>query len=293
MVPKAVDEAKFGLFSLPNDPAVKIAYKFVDEPHTALPVIMLSNSLSSSYSVLWNEFVEHFRDSYSIILYDQRFTGDSPLVDGFDYYNKGLTFDELADDAIAVMDHLGIARIHAFIGLSMGATTAVVIKARYPNRIGKVIACGTGLRSPPADQDVFAPRVRTATDGPDGMKTLAPQTIDRWFPGAYGQKWLDEHSDRKAQFLEMLNGAKAEGLVACIRALQRYDLSESLEKIRSRGEGKDLLFVAGSMDGPLPTTAQTMAKMVDAKVEIVENCGHIVNVQNAGRFNDIVEIFLA
>ncbi|KAK9325652.1 Alpha/Beta hydrolase protein [Lipomyces orientalis] len=294
MGPVPASEIKYGLFHLPHAPSVKIAYSFYDAPQSNLPVVMLSNSLSSNFKTLWKEFVEHFRDSYSIILYDQRFHGESPLADGFDYYGKGLTFEELADDAAAVLDHLGIARIHAFVGLSMGATTAVVFKARHSARVGKIVAAGSGLKSAsPGSEDVFAPRIKIATEGPDGMANLAPLTLARWFPGDPGKKFLDDHPIRREEFLTMLRDATPEGFVACIRALQNFDLTPSFDTIKQRGESKDVLLVAGAMDGPLPDANTSMAKLSDANLAIIEESGHIVTVQKAAEFNKLVDKFIA
>ncbi|KAK9362530.1 Alpha/Beta hydrolase protein [Lipomyces starkeyi] len=293
MAPVPTSEGKFGVFTLPYAP-VKIAYHFYDIPQRDLPVIMLSNALSSNFKTLWKEFVEHFRDSYAIILYDQRFHGESPLSEHFDYYGKGLTFEELADDAAAILDHLGIARIHAFVGLSMGATTAVVFKARHSSRVGKIVVAGSGLKSaPPGAEDVFEARIKIAMDGPDGMAKLAPLTLDRWFPGEPGKKFLNEHPTRKDEFLAMLRDAKPEGFVACVRALQNFDLTPSFEKIKERGDSKDVLLVAGAMDGPLPDINKSMAKLSDADLVTIQESGHIVNVQKAGEFNVVVDKFIA
>ncbi|KAK9237594.1 Alpha/Beta hydrolase protein [Lipomyces kononenkoae] len=292
VAPVASSEGKFGIFTLPHAPA-KIAYHFYEVPQRDLPVIMLSNSLSSTFKVLWKEFVEHFRDSYSIIMYDQRFHGESPLSEGFDYYGKGLTFEELADDAAAILDHLGIARIHAFVGLSMGATTGLFFKARHSARVGKIVAAGSGLKSaPPGAEDVFEARVKIATDGQDGMAKLAPSTLERWFPGEPGRRFLDTHSGRRDELLEMLRDAKPEGFVACIRALQNFDLTGPLEKIKERGDSKDVLLVIGEMDGVLPDANKSMAKISDSNVAIIPESGHIMNIQKAGEFNVLVDKFI-
>ncbi|KAK9368394.1 Alpha/Beta hydrolase protein [Lipomyces kononenkoae] len=290
--PVVSSEGKFGVFTLPHAPA-KIAYHFYETPERDLPVIMLSNALCANFKALWKEFVEHFRDSYSIIVYDQRFHGESPLSKGYDYYGKGLTFEELADDAAAILDHLGIARIHAFIGLSMGATTALVFKARHSARVGKIVAAASGLKSaPPGAEDVFEARIKVATGEPDGMAKLAPMTLERWFPGEPGRRFLDMHPGRKDELLAMLRDAHVEGFVACIRALQNFDLTGSLESIKEREDSKDVLLVVGEMDGALPEVNKSMAKISDASLAIIPESGHIMNVQKAGEFNALVDKFI-
>ncbi|KAK9479781.1 Alpha/Beta hydrolase protein [Lipomyces japonicus] len=293
--PEPDSQFEYGRFSLPSNPKIKIAYKFLASSDLSLPVIALSNSLSSNYDILWQEFVEHFKDKYSIILYDQRFHGLSPLAEDaeFDYFNKGLRFEDLADDIVALLDHLKIARLHALVGLSMGATTTLLSKDRHHSRIGKIVASGSGLKSaPPGQADVFEPRIKTATS-PGGIETLASQTLDRWFPGEDGKLFLEHHTKRKDELLNMLHGATPEGFVASVRALQNFDLTTALKNIKQRGESDEVLILSGSEDGPLPNVAVTLGELSGGQVKILDKSGHITNIQKAEEFNKIVEEFIS
>ncbi|KAK9382830.1 Alpha/Beta hydrolase protein [Kockiozyma suomiensis] len=284
-----------GMLTLANS-GIKLAYKVISSSATtSLPVVMLSNSLSSSYDYIWNEFIKHFEDKYTIVLYDQRFHGKSPLADGFDYFGKGNSYADFTDDVIALIDHLQIARLHAFVGLSMGATTSICLKAKYPTRVGKVVAVSSALKSAPppgpGQVDAFGERLEFARS--NGMAALAPKTIERWFPGDEGQEFLKAHPSRAAELLEMLNKAPVEGLGAAIRAIQDFDLTASLEDIKTRGQGGEVLLVAGSLDGPVPKANQVMQIVGGTKLEIYDGTGHLVNIQQSAEFNQLVEKFIA
>ncbi|KAK9447307.1 Alpha/Beta hydrolase protein [Limtongia smithiae] len=293
----AESEQQRGLLTLPHAPNVKLAYEVLEGADSGFPAIMLSNSLNSSYKVLWKEFVEHFRDQYTIIMYDQRFHGESPLASGdYDYFGEGQRFEDLAKDVIALMDHLRIVKLHAFIGLSMGATTAIVLKAIYPERIGKTVAAGSALKTavpPPGGEDFFAPLVKIAMEGPEGMAKLAEMTINRWFPGDPGQKFLEAHLHRKHEIVKMVAHSKPEGYVASVRALQNYDLTKYLEAIKIHKDYEDVLLIAGQMDGQVPVFNKLMSIIAGCRHEVVEESGHIVNIQKADEFNGLVENFLA
>ena len=66
-----------------------------------------------------------------VIRYDHRDTGGSTT---YPPGEPGYTGDDLAADAVAILDHLGIARAH-LVGLSMGAAIAQQIAVDHPERL--------------------------------------------------------------------------------------------------------------------------------------------------------------
>ena len=67
----------------------------------------------------WAAQVEAYRDSYSVITYDARGTGQSSQPERIEDYSMRI----LADDAAALLTHLGVGRAHVS-GLSLGSATA-------------------------------------------------------------------------------------------------------------------------------------------------------------------------
>jgi Predicted hydrolases or acyltransferases (alpha/beta hydrolase superfamily) len=82
------------------------------EGDEASPVLLLSNSLSSD-STMWDDQLPHWLRRFRVVRYDHRGHGRSAAPPG------PYRMDDLGRDALAVLDHLGIARAH-FCGLSMG-----------------------------------------------------------------------------------------------------------------------------------------------------------------------------
>ena len=67
---------------------------------------------------------------YRAIRFDNRDVGlSSKIEDGSSY-----ALEDMADDAVGLMDHLGIARAH-IMGASMGGMIAQVVAIRHPSRV--------------------------------------------------------------------------------------------------------------------------------------------------------------
>ena len=75
-------------------------------------MLLLSNSLSSDLS-MWDDQMARFAARHRVVRYDQRGHGSSVVPSG------PTTMDQLGRDAVAILDHLGIARA-AVCGVSMG-----------------------------------------------------------------------------------------------------------------------------------------------------------------------------
>ena len=116
------------------------------------PPVLLIMGLGAQL-VLWhNEFCQKLIDlGYRVIRYDNRDVGlssklhdqryEGPMVPKLLRRLLGLRspcvyhLNDMADDAAAVLDHLGIKRAH-IVGASMGGMIAQIFAARFPERTG-------------------------------------------------------------------------------------------------------------------------------------------------------------
>ena len=102
----------------------------IDGPERA-PWLIFSNSLATSLA-MWDEQAAALSNSFRVLRYDQRGHGGSDAPAG------RYPFDTLLDDALALMDALGIAKAH-FAGLSMGGATALGLAERRPDRFARIV----------------------------------------------------------------------------------------------------------------------------------------------------------
>ena len=70
-------------------------------------------------------------NGFFVIRYDNRDVGQSSSID---FSKNPYSLDDMADDAIAILDAYGIEKAH-IIGVSMGSTIAQLLALNYPERV--------------------------------------------------------------------------------------------------------------------------------------------------------------
>lgn len=100
------------------------------------PLLLISGQASDHH--IWTGVREAFATRHSVVTFDHRGTGDSDKPEAPPYSTRGF-----AADAIAVLDHLGISRAHAY-GISMGGRIGQWLGIDHPQRLGAlVLGCTT------------------------------------------------------------------------------------------------------------------------------------------------------
>ncbi|KAJ9145047.1 Alpha/beta-hydrolase [Pleurostoma richardsiae] len=272
-----------GYLTVSAKPDIRIYYS-VDGPlDGSRPTIVLSNSLAAT-THLWDGLTSYFGPTHTIIRYDSRFHGKSPLSADADFnYAAGHSLDNLADDLILLLDHLGISRASLAVGLSIGAGVVLIAGAKHPSRLGHVLVVGTKAQ-PPAGADA-AYDSRIAYGREHGSQSLGRQSVGRWFPEA----WIKANPERAVAVEEIVGGQSIEGFEASAAALRRLDLWPVVRDIGARGDGKRFTFVAGEHDADIPEDSRRLAAAAGSEVVIVPDSGHIVNIQQPERFHRLVQ----
>lgn len=156
---------------------IEIAYETFGDPG-GRPLLLVMGL--GTQMVAWHEeFCGALVDlGFHVVRYDNRDTGlsthldDAPPPDvmaalGGDTSSASYMLEDLADDAVALLDHLGIDRAHV-VGASMGGMVAQTVAIRHPARVASLAS----IMSTPA------PAVGSAT--PEAMAALlAPPATNR------------------------------------------------------------------------------------------------------------------
>jgi 3-oxoadipate enol-lactonase len=238
-----------------------------------LPVLVFSHSLGSSLE-LWEPQLAALAEKRRVLRYDTRGHGASACPAG--PYNV----DELGADVLGLLDALEIAQVD-FCGLSMGGVIGQWLAMHAPQRLRRLALANTAAKIGTAE--IWNARI--ATVELEGLDTVIPGTLERWFTAPF----RSSHPAVIAKTEAMIRGTASEGYKACCAALRDADFRESAKTINV-----PTLLIAGTSD-PVTTPADLrFLAGVIANSQLVElSAAHLSNVEAAEAFNQALLHFLA
>jgi len=198
--------------------------------------------------------------------------------------SEPLTMERMAQDVLALLDELNAARV-VLGGLSMGGYVALAAQRLAPERFAGVILADT--RATADTEQGRAGREATATfvleQGPGAL-------FDRDAPKLLSNRVITRHPEIVAQARALAEVSQAEGLAGQARGMAlRPDSIALLPQIRCPA-----LIVVGDQDAITPVSdARTLFERIpDASLSIIEDAGHLSNLEQPQRFTDAVATFL-
>ncbi|KAL1903769.1 hypothetical protein Sste5344_010520 [Sporothrix stenoceras] len=211
-------EASEGFVTVSSNPEIRIYYKIDGSLDDSKPILLFANSLAAT-THLWDESVSVFQSDYTIVRYDMRFHGLSPLSSSPDFnYATGHSMEDLSDDVLKLIDHLHIKQLAAIVGLSIGAAMGVIFGAKYPDRVQRVVVVGTRATSNPASNEAHASRIQYGKQ--NGPHALGRQSISRWFD-----------KDFASMYPERIAHAEK---VYCLQSIEGYEASIAALKLAKK-----------------------------------------------------------
>jgi 3-oxoadipate enol-lactonase len=220
---------------------------------------------------LWNLARRHLAKHYQVIVYDQRGTGQSDKPEQPPYSTRGF-----ANDAVAVLDQLGLARAHVY-GVSMGGMVAQWLGIDHASRIGGlVLACTNpglahGVRRSAAAEQIIA--------GGDNFKVMETFFAHRWTIPRFILSMRESVKIPMPEYAERLHG----------QASTEHDSWDLLPTITA-----PVLILHGSDDPVTPVAnAHLLAERIPgAELHIVRGGRHMFFIEYDGKVNRLVTAFL-
>ena len=239
------------------------------------PWVTMSHSLACNIS-MWDEQAKLLSRDYKVLRYDTRGHGESGAPPG------PYTLEQLADDAKALFDALGIKRTH-WIGLSMGGMIGETFALRYPGFFRSMVLADTTSRRPPNAEQMWGERVQAARA--KGMEGVREGTLARWFTEPF-RKARPDVMDRIGR--DIL-ATPVEGFAGCCDAIARVDVLDRLREIDCPA-----LVIVGEHDhGTPPEMARAIHENLrGSELVIIPSAAHLSNVEQAEVFNGAVTAFL-
>lgn len=241
----------------------------VDEGPRDAPAVLLGASLGTTHR-LWDRLAEDLSGDFRVVRFDTRGHGQSPAPD------TSYTLDGLAQDVVALADRLGLDRF-AYLGLSLGGAIGQRLGSAHGDRLTSLVLAATA----PVFGTPDLWRERADTVRGSGTDALVEATTERWFTPAF----REQHPDEVAWVMDMFRKTPADGYAGCCDALAGFDATDELVRI-----GAPTLVVAAALDGTCPpSTGQGMADAIPhARLEVIADSAHIINVAQPAAFRDTV-----
>ena len=225
-----------------------------------------------------------FSKHYSVITFDNRGVGKSDKPSG-DYSSK-----MMADDAIGLMDHLGIKKAH-ILAVSMGGTIGQQIAINYPERVNKLVLGCTFATTDDSSgitaelTKALQTREKQIADDGKGMNIF--QFLDVFLPSTFNKRLYRTVFLPIMKIQARLNGST--GLLGQLAVGFAHNSLDSLHTINVR-----TLVITGTKDRLIkPTSSEVIAKLIpNAKLVKVEGGSHGFFIEMSGRFNREVLDFL-
>ena len=243
----------------------------VEGPEKA-PALLLSNSLGTNLH-MWDEQAKELVKDFRLVRYDSRGHGRSGAPSG------AYTIERLGRDAVAVIDGLGLSKVH-WCGLSMGGMVGQWIGANAGDRIGKLVLANTAAHYD--DKKLWDDRIATVLA--KGMDVLVQATMERWYTKAF----RDSAPGAVARTAEMVRTTPAIGYAGCCAAIRDIDFRQSNTTIRN-----PTLVIAGRFDPATPVDANEAirAKIPGAQLTVLD-AAHLSNIEQPYDFTEAVAGFL-
>lgn len=235
--------------------------------------LLLFHGLASSSAMFYRE-TNFFKNKRRVIALDSRGHGHSERPESY-------TLDDHIEDAVALLDHLGIDSADA-IGVSMGSYIAQGLAARRPEAIGKLLLVATKSFGADSSMEELFNRHADEFDGLSINEKLAKAQDYIFHQQASVRKW-----QKKTAADSPAMSPREQGIAS--RAIERFDLRPELGKIEA-----ETLVISGRFDelNP-PERGRETARLIPHSSHMeFKRSGHAPNVEQVRLFLSVAENFL-
>ncbi|MFD2550718.1 alpha/beta fold hydrolase [Bizionia sediminis] len=231
-------------------------------------------------SSIWFQQIRAFKEQFNVLLIDLRGHGNSQSVLPHKTI-KRYTFEVVSNDILEVLNYLNIQKSH-FIGISLGTILIRDLAERNPERVESMVMGGAILK--------LNARSKFLIGFGNVFKSVVPY-IFLYKLFAFIIMPRKNHKESRSLFVK-----EAKKLYQ--KEFKRwYKLTAELTPLLRLFRMKDIniptLYIMGEQDHLfLPSIKEVISKHVSAKLHVIQNCGHVVNVEQPTEFNTEVLRFL-
>jgi 3-oxoadipate enol-lactonase len=242
----------------------------------ATPVLMIQGLGASKNA--WNLQRIAMATRFRIISFDNRGAGRSEKP------TEPFTLEQMADDALAVIDAAGIETAHV-VGASMGGVISQIVAVKYPHRVRSLTLVCTACRNHPWRQELLQSWAKTAEEkgmievGKEAAQwVMSPRSFRRLVPAF---TWMGPLAALRPRH----------SFVSQIDAIlnTREDLVDQLSTITAQ-----TMVIVGNQDilTPRGDSEEIAERIPNAELVVISGAAHGLMMEHSSTFNKILIEFL-
>ncbi|MGE5596229.1 MAG: alpha/beta fold hydrolase [Hyphomicrobiales bacterium] len=225
------------------------------------PPLLFVSGLGGNHTA-WTLTVPQFAKRWQCITFDNRGTGESDVPPG------PYTIEEMADDAAALLEVLGIEGA-ACVGVSLGASVLQAMAYRHPARIARLVLISAFPSYTEVQHRWLDAHIALRKAGLDPLSSFVAQS-----PWTFTAKTLGDHDGliRLARLLlEQPNRTTDEGFFAQAAAIRNFDSRPNLPRVTA-----PTLVLTGAEDvlTPIAQAVEIAELIPNAHLQVLPRGGH-------------------
>jgi pimeloyl-ACP methyl ester carboxylesterase len=256
---------------------------YYEEAGSGTPLIFIHEFAGDLRS--WEPQMRFFARYFRCIAYNARGFPPSDVPEDPGRYSQA----HARDDAVAVLDHLGIDRAHV-VGLSMGGFATLHVGISYPQRARSLVIGGCGYGAEPGKREPFQAECEAAAASFESNWTEA---VKRYALGPTRVQFQNKDPRGWAEFERQFAEQSAKGHALTMRGVQMrrpslWELTDAMKRI-----DVPVLIMTGDEDEPCLEPALLMKRSIaTAGLVVLPYSGHTINIEEPQAFNQAVLEFL-
>lgn len=233
-------------------------------------------------SAIWFKQVRAYQESFNVLLVDLRGHGKSKEMSTMKaYYKEKYTFKTVSRDVLEVLKQKRINKAH-FVGVSLGTIIIRTIAELQPEVVQSAVMCGAITR----------------LDVKSRVLVWLGHTFKKIVPFIWLYKlfaWIimpkNNHKESRSMFISDAKNLAKKEFLKWFRLT--YDVNPLLRYFKEKEMQNPTLYVMGSEDHMfLPPVKKMIADFKRSELHVINECGHVCNIEEPDLFNDISIAFL-
>lgn len=242
-------------------------------PHTTSQEWVTFVHGAGGSSSIWYKQVRDFKKEFNVLILDLRGHGNSkPTLK--DTFNPKYTFDSITNDIVEVIEHLKIQKSH-FIGISLGTILIRNLAEKRPELVKSMIMGGAIIKLNFRSQMLM--KIGNI------FKSVVPYML---LYQLFAFIIMPRKNHKKSRLL-FVNEAKKLYQKEFIRWFKlTAEINPLLRFFRAKDIKIPTFYIMGAEDHLfLPSIKHIVSQHMTSSLFVVDNCGHVVNVEQPETFN--------